>query len=123
MRVCEYGQQLDDPCNVKMDTEGCFATMGVEFKDGFTYTDKVLNTFQDFEVAAAGIASVEQMKGNVAALMSLSTTDVQITSTPVPVVDDDDDDADEKDTDGSGSYGYGRPLSSLLAITIFAWFL
>ena len=29
MRVCEAGIELDDPCNVKNDTLGCFGTMGV----------------------------------------------------------------------------------------------
>ena len=28
-RVCEAGQQLDDPCNVKSDTLGCFQTMSI----------------------------------------------------------------------------------------------
>ncbi|KAJ3368084.1 hypothetical protein HDU91_000873 [Kappamyces sp. JEL0680] len=40
MRVCEAGQELTDPCNVKDDTKGCQYTMGVTFRDGFTYTDK-----------------------------------------------------------------------------------
>jgi hypothetical protein len=39
MRVCEAGQQLEDPCNVKNDTAGCIATMGVVFRDGFSFTD------------------------------------------------------------------------------------
>ena len=39
MRVCEAGQQLNDPCNVKNDTAGCTATMGVRFRDGFSFTD------------------------------------------------------------------------------------
>lgn len=29
MRICEVGSQIGDPCNVKNDTAGCFATMGI----------------------------------------------------------------------------------------------
>lgn len=39
MRICEKGQQLEDPCNVKNDTAGCRATFGIEFKPGFSFTD------------------------------------------------------------------------------------
>jgi len=38
MRVCEPGQQREDPCNVKDDTLGCVATMGVVFREGFSTT-------------------------------------------------------------------------------------
>jgi hypothetical protein len=40
MRICEAGQQLGDPCNVKNDTAGCRATMGVDFKPGFSFVDR-----------------------------------------------------------------------------------
>jgi hypothetical protein len=40
MRICEAGQQLEDPCNVKNDTAGCRATMGVDFKPGFSFVDR-----------------------------------------------------------------------------------
>ncbi|KAJ3339096.1 hypothetical protein HDU91_001073 [Kappamyces sp. JEL0680] len=39
IRVCEAGMELEDPCNVKSDTAGCRRTMGVVFRDGFSYTD------------------------------------------------------------------------------------
>lgn len=115
MRVCEYGQQLDDPCNVKMDTEGCFATMGVEFNDGFTYIDQVQNTFEDFGLLDGGNVSVGD--GGISMNVSRTSRDiVQITS--ISGLDDEDD-----DKEGNGSCGYGRPLWELLVITIFAWFL
>jgi hypothetical protein len=45
MRVCEAGpsggMQLEDPCNVKMDTQGCFATMNnPSFEPGFDMDGK-----------------------------------------------------------------------------------
>lgn len=50
MRVCEPGQQLDDPCNVKNDTAGCVATMGIVFRDGFSYTDLTTGESRTFQV-------------------------------------------------------------------------
>ncbi|KAJ3336311.1 hypothetical protein HDU91_001827, partial [Kappamyces sp. JEL0680] len=44
MRICEAGQQIGDPCNVKNDTAGCTATMGVTFNDGFSITDLTTGT-------------------------------------------------------------------------------
>ncbi|KAJ3022806.1 UNVERIFIED_CONTAM: hypothetical protein HDU68_008929 [Siphonaria sp. JEL0065] len=44
MRVCEGGNQLDDPCNVKNDTAGCYSTMDMENKAGFSFLD-VTGTF------------------------------------------------------------------------------
>lgn len=40
MRICQAGQQKEDPCNVKDDTAGCTKTMGVTFRPGWTFTDK-----------------------------------------------------------------------------------
>ncbi|KAJ3043211.1 hypothetical protein HDV00_005531 [Rhizophlyctis rosea] len=39
MRICDGEQQLGDPCNVKNDTAGCFATMGMVDRSGFSYWD------------------------------------------------------------------------------------
>ena len=39
MRVCVAGQQTTDPCNVKDDTLGCYATMGTTFPPGFSFTN------------------------------------------------------------------------------------
>ena len=43
MRVCEAGLEEGDPCNPKMDTVGCYETMGISFdqmeKPGFTFVD------------------------------------------------------------------------------------
>ncbi|KAJ3339828.1 hypothetical protein HDU91_000933, partial [Kappamyces sp. JEL0680] len=44
IRVCEAGQMLEDPCNVKNDTLGCRRTMGVVFRDGFSYLDMINGT-------------------------------------------------------------------------------
>ncbi|KAI8905466.1 hypothetical protein EDD86DRAFT_211541 [Gorgonomyces haynaldii] len=49
MRVCEAGQQLEDPCNVKNDTAGCRATFGVVFKPGFSYTDLITGETKTFD--------------------------------------------------------------------------
>ncbi|KAJ3056887.1 hypothetical protein HK097_003047 [Rhizophlyctis rosea] len=39
MRICDGGNQLEDPCNVKNDTAGCFHTMNMTDRDGFSYFD------------------------------------------------------------------------------------
>ncbi|KAI9341398.1 hypothetical protein BDR26DRAFT_860367 [Obelidium mucronatum] len=39
MRVCQGGNQLNDPCNVKNDTAGCYATMDMVDAPGFSFTD------------------------------------------------------------------------------------
>ncbi|KAJ3410221.1 hypothetical protein HDV05_004016 [Chytridiales sp. JEL 0842] len=51
MRVCEGGDQLGDPCNVKNDTAGCFATMGMVDRDGFTYLDVDTGESRTFSVS------------------------------------------------------------------------
>jgi hypothetical protein len=44
MRVCEKGLESEDPCNVKNDTGGCVKTMGVKFREGFSYVDLLNGT-------------------------------------------------------------------------------
>ncbi len=48
MRICEGGREDGDPCSPKNDTAGCYATMGVSFPPGFTFTDLTTGTKQLF---------------------------------------------------------------------------
>jgi hypothetical protein len=50
-RICEPGQQLDDPCNVKSDTAGCFKTMGITPSEMYAAGFDVYN-------AATGVKTV-----------------------------------------------------------------
>ena len=51
MRICQEGQQETDPCNVKWDTRGCQATMGITNMErpGFTLTERS-GTVRNFDV-------------------------------------------------------------------------
>jgi hypothetical protein len=51
MRICEAGQQLEDPCNVKNDTAGCHATMGVVFREGFSLTDRITGESRTYSIS------------------------------------------------------------------------
>lgn len=62
MRICDGEKQESDPCNVKNDTAGCFATMGMIDADGFSFLD-----------AATG-----EKRG------SIPTTTTAVTSTAAP---------------------------------------
>jgi hypothetical protein len=51
MRVCEAGLEEGDPCNPKMDTAGCYETMGITFdqmeKPGFTFVDYLTDELKE----------------------------------------------------------------------------
>ena len=51
MRICQEGTQETDPCNVKWDTRGCQATMGITNMErpGFTLTERS-GTVRNFDV-------------------------------------------------------------------------
>ncbi|KAJ2993598.1 hypothetical protein HDV02_002228 [Globomyces sp. JEL0801] len=51
MRICEKGQQLTDPCNVKSDELGCEVTMGATFPEGFTLNDRITGEKKTWSVA------------------------------------------------------------------------
>ena len=57
MRVCEAGQQLTDPCNVKNDTAGCQNTFGIVFRDGFSLDDKTAGQQKVFTVDLPPLAT------------------------------------------------------------------
>ena len=46
MRICEKGDQIPDPCNVKDDTRGCFYTMGITSFNVAGFDDYDISTGQ-----------------------------------------------------------------------------
>ena len=53
MRVCEGGLDVNDPCNAKWDTKGCYATMDISYdemeREGFDYTNLVTGQVKIFD--------------------------------------------------------------------------
>ncbi len=54
MRVCEAGLEKGDPCNPKMDTAGCYDTMGITSDEmespGFDYVNNFTGETKTFKI-------------------------------------------------------------------------
>ena len=54
MRVCEAGLEKGDPCNPKMDTAGCYDTMGITSSEmeapGFDYVNNITGETKTFKI-------------------------------------------------------------------------
>jgi len=64
MRICEPGMEMEDPCNVKLDTAGCQVTMGIRFRDGFSYTDRLTGESRTFDVTLPPLTRTTSVVGS-----------------------------------------------------------
>ncbi|KAJ3408910.1 hypothetical protein HDV05_004681 [Chytridiales sp. JEL 0842] len=74
MRVCEGGNQLGDPCNVKNDTAGCVATMGMVDREGFSFLDMETGESRTFSVSLPPLKTTTTTPTTGAAGAAVTTT-------------------------------------------------
>ena len=84
MRVCEAGQEMEDPCNVKLDTAGCHVTMGVKFREGFSYTDMITGESRTYDIQVPKPTSTRMIGSNQPSIGSAVSTNAPAKSESSP---------------------------------------
>ena len=79
MRVCEKGLDVNDPCNAKWDTKGCYATMNISSnemeREGFDYKNLVTGEVKIFDPNNS-VPVITKPKSNPSSTTSSVTTSI-----------------------------------------------
>ncbi|KAJ3037299.1 hypothetical protein HDV00_001794 [Rhizophlyctis rosea] len=82
MRICDGDQQLGSPCNVKNDTAGCFATMNMVDRSGFSYFNAGTGQVRNDTPTTADTVSTTTTATTTSAMMTGSSTTASATASP-----------------------------------------